>query len=165
MDSASVALRVATLADVPDIGGIEDRVFGNPWAPDAYAQEVERPTARVELAEVGGVVTGYSCTWWVSAGGETEGHLLRIAVAPEAQGRGVGRDLLAAVLTHGRARGVGATRVLLEVAHDNTRAIDLYEHAGFRTIGRRAGYYKAPPADAVVMECRLLPAAPACESP
>ncbi len=142
--------RVATASDVEAIVAIESRVFGNPWASTAYLDEIERPMAIVELA-VGddGSVLGYSCTWHVVAAGETEAHLLRIAVNPHLQRRGIGRDLLSAVLD--RATTEGAVRVLLEVGASNRPARTLYESAGFLEIGRRAGYYKAPPDDAVIM--------------
>jgi len=92
---------------------------------------------------------GFSCTWHVVAAGETEAHLLRIAVDPAFQRRGLGRDLLSAVLE--RASADGAVRTLLEVGASNRPARKLYEALGFSEIGRRAGYYKAPPDDAVVM--------------
>ena len=145
--------RIATASDVEAILDIESRVFGNPWASTAYLDEIERPMATVELAiGDGGRVLGYSGTWHVVAAGETEAHLLRIAVDPDVQRQGIGRDLLAAVL--GRATALGAVRVLLEVGASNRPARALYEAAGFTEIGRRAGYYKAPPDDAVVMARR-----------
>ncbi|MCR9164106.1 MAG: ribosomal protein S18-alanine N-acetyltransferase [Nannocystaceae bacterium] len=142
--------RIATASDLEAILRIESRVFGNPWAPRAYLDEIERPMAIVELAVAeDGAVSGYSCTWHVLAAGEMEAHLLRIAVDPDAQRRGIGRDLLGAVLE--RATAHGASRVLLEVGASNRAARALYDAAGFAEIGRRAGYYKAPPDDAVVM--------------
>jgi ribosomal protein S18 acetylase RimI-like enzyme len=56
-------------------------------------------------------------------------ELLAIAVAPEARGRGVGRELVAALTTEFRRRGVDAVRVV--VGADNAAAIALYEHCGF----------------------------------
>lgn len=145
-----IALRTATPDDLQAILRIEGLVFGNPWAPTAFADEIERPMAIVELAVDGsGSVVGYSCTWHVVAAGETEAHLLRIAVDPSLQRRGIGRDLLAAVTA--RASAEGATRVLLEVGASNLPARALYEALGFTEIGRRVGYYKVPPDDAVVM--------------
>ncbi|MGH1347294.1 MAG: ribosomal protein S18-alanine N-acetyltransferase [Nannocystales bacterium] len=142
--------RVATCDDLEAILRIESRVFGNPWAAKAYIDEIERPMATVELAvDAMGSVLGFSCTWHVVAAGETEAHLLRIAVDPAQQRKGIGRDLLAAVVE--RAGEAHATRVLLEVGAANRPARSLYEALGFAEIGRRVGYYKAPPDDAVVM--------------
>ncbi len=145
--------RVATASDVEAILAIESRVFGNPWASTAYLDEIERPMAIVDVAVAPGAgVVGFSCTWHVSAAGETEAHLLRIAVDPVRQRRGIGRDLLRGVLE--RARDTQVCRVLLEVGAANLPARRLYESLGFAEIGRRVAYYKAPPDDAVVMARR-----------
>lgn len=142
-------LRLATTDDLDAILDIESKVFGNPWAPRAFLDEIERPMAIVEVVAEESRVLGFSCTWHVVAAGETEAHLLRIAVDPEFQRRGLGRDLLSAVVQ--RAAAVGAVRLLLEVGASNRAARKLYEALGFAEIGRRAGYYKSPPDDAVVM--------------
>lgn len=153
----STLLRPATLDDLDAILAIEGQVFGRPWEANAWTQEIQRPFAHVDLAcGSDASVLGYACTWHVVAAGETEGHLLRIAVDPAHQRRGVGRDLLAAVLD--RASAVPVTRVLLEVGASNGPARRLYAAHGFMEIGRRAGYYKAPPDDAVVMQWRGVPA-------
>ncbi|MEM6296697.1 MAG: ribosomal protein S18-alanine N-acetyltransferase [Myxococcota bacterium] len=149
--------RSATLDDLDAIVAIERAVFGRPWEPKAWRQEIERPFAHVDVVcDADGAVVAYACTWHVVAAGETEAHLLRIAVGPSQQRRGLGRDLLAAVLERAAAEPV--TRVLLEVGASNAPAQRLYAAAGFAEIGRRAGYYKAPPDDAVVMEWRSMPA-------
>ena len=144
-----MTLRDAVPDDLDAILAIESKVFGNPWAPTAFLDEIERPMAIVELAVEEARILGFSCTWHVVAAGETEAHLLRIAVDPAFQRRGLGRDLLASVLRRASAHDAG--RVLLEVGASNLPARKLYEAAGFSEIGRRTGYYKAPPDDAVVM--------------
>jgi ribosomal protein S18 acetylase RimI-like enzyme len=57
-------------------------------------------------------------------------ELLAIAVAPECQGRGTGRQLVASFLEEVAARGSDAAYVV--VGSDNRPAIALYEQAGFR---------------------------------
>lgn len=57
------------------------------------------------------------------------GSFRHLAVAPAAQGRGVGRALIAAALD--RARAGGDRQVLVHVAEDNERALDLYVRLGF----------------------------------
>ena len=51
-------------------------------------------------------------------------------VAPGDRRRGTARRLLDAV--HDAARAAGACEVILSTAHDNTRAQNLYESAGYR---------------------------------
>ena len=65
---------------------------------------------------------------WFS--GPDEAGLRMLAVAPDAQGRGVGAALVAACL--GRATAAGKTRVFLHTTATMTTAHRLYERAGFR---------------------------------
>jgi len=75
------------------------------------------------------------------------------ATAPEARGRGVARALLAHSLATARARGFRAMQFNFVVA-TNTRAIDIWERAGFRVVGRLPGAFRHPRhgfVDALVM--------------
>ena len=68
-----------------------------------------------------------------------EAELLLLAVAPDQQGRGIGRLLLEQFVD--RARAAGASRVHLEV-RDGNPAVRMYRLAGFRPAGRRPNYYR-----------------------
>ena len=68
-----------------------------------------------------------------------EAELLLLAVAPDHQGRGIGRLLLEQFVE--RARAAGANRVHLEV-RDGNPAVRMYRLAGFRPAGRRPDYYR-----------------------
>jgi ribosomal-protein-alanine acetyltransferase len=143
-------LRPATSRDLDAIERIEVTSFGNPWPADVYAQEIERDVGHVDVAQsTQGEVIGVSCVWCVAG----ESHLLRIATAPAYRGVGVGRDLLAAAIA--RARDAACESMTLEVASSNAAAVQLYVQAGFCVIGRREGYYRAPPDDALVMRVQL----------
>ena len=83
--------------------------------------------------------------------------MLTIAVAPDAQRAGLGRNLIQACIDG--AQTDGASRLFLEVSAGNTPALGLYARTGFRECGRRPGYYLRPDGtreDAVIME-RILP--------
>jgi ribosomal-protein-alanine N-acetyltransferase len=62
----------------------------------------------------------------------SDGYVQRLAVRPEAQGRGLG----AALVTDGCnwLRGRGATRAYVNTQTDNDRAYALYERVGFRPL-------------------------------
>ena len=65
--------------------------------------------------------------------------VLAIAVAPEEQGRGVGRALMRAAEHHARARGA---RVLqLCTAEANVAALDLFHKSGLSIVRRMPRYY------------------------
>lgn len=85
-----------------------------------------------------------------------EGHLLNISVRSDMQRLGFGRALLDRVVS--MARELGLTSILLEVRPSNARAINIYSHYGFVSIGRRKAYYPAPDnsrEDAIVMRLSL----------
>jgi len=77
--------------------------------------------------------------------------LMNVAVAPQWQGQGYGRKLVAHLVAECKARQV--TQIWLEVRASNRTAIQLYESLGFTQKGLRKGYYPAEPVseDAVVM--------------
>lgn len=75
-----------------------------------------------------------------------------LAVAPEAQGRGLGRQLLGLIEQESRHRG--AEDLLLEVRADNPQAQRLYLRTGFETIHQRRQYYPDG-GDAWIMRKRL----------
>jgi ribosomal-protein-alanine N-acetyltransferase len=91
---------------------------------------------------------------------EDEAEVLTLAVTPLARRKGLGRRLTnSAELL---AAQKGAADLFLEVAADNSAAIALYESAGFRQAGLRAGYYPRPAGgtvDALILKKRLTPPA------
>ena len=76
-----------------------------------------------------------------------------LAVAPAAQGQGLGRRLLDALVAEARRRDAG--EVLLEVRAENAAALALYTAAGFERIGVRRGYYQPGGTDALVLRLRI----------
>lgn len=64
---------------------------------------------------------------------------LGMAVAPEAQGRGVGKALMAALIDYAD-NWAQVLRIELGVFVDNERAISLYKRFGFEIEGRQRGY-------------------------
>jgi ribosomal protein S18 acetylase RimI-like enzyme len=69
--------------------------------------------------------------------------ILRMYVAAEAAGRGIGRALLARAL--GQAQQMpGVTKVNLTVAAHNERAVGLYTSAGFREFAREHDAFRDP---------------------
>ncbi|WP_053387636.1 mycothiol synthase [Leucobacter japonicus] len=82
-------------------------------------------------------------TWIKTVRGETvETELYAVGVRPEFAGRGIGRLLLEATLA--RMAQHSPDRVSLYVDGENTRAVELYERAGF-TIDSRSRQWRRPP--------------------
>lgn len=82
-----------------------------------------------------------------------EAELESIAVASEAQRRGIGGQLLGHLLT--ALKKLSVTRVNLEVRATNLPALALYRRHGLREAGRRVAYYGDPVEDAVLMNLDL----------
>ncbi|MFZ2486747.1 MAG: GNAT family N-acetyltransferase [Anaerolineae bacterium] len=74
---------------------------------------------------------GYACA---DVFDET-GQIIRLAVHPAAQGRGIGRALLNAAV--GYCAAAGARRCIINTQRSNTASLHLYETYGFRRVGPR----------------------------
>jgi ribosomal-protein-alanine N-acetyltransferase len=84
-----------------------------------------------------------------------EAELLTIAVAPDHQGKGIGRLLMAKWMAQA---GATANEAFLEVAADNASACALYASSGFAPAGLRRAYYPragTKAVDAVLMRAPL----------
>ena len=81
------------------------------------------------------------------------GELESVAVGVSTRRSGVGRMLCEAVIRWCVERG--ATEVELEVRVGSVGAIALYRGLGFVAVGKRAGYYRDPVEDALLMQLRL----------
>jgi ribosomal-protein-alanine N-acetyltransferase len=145
-------LRPMRGSDLEAVMAIERRAYPFPWTQGIFRDCLQAGYPCWVLLD-GDVVLGYGVVS-IAAG---EAHVLNICVAPEAQGRGLGRRLLRALVRI--ARGQGAERVFLEVRPSNAQAIALYHDEGFNEIGRRPRYYPAENGreDAIVMAMELLP--------
>ena len=70
----------------------------------------------------------------LTAEGELSYELAKMAVSPQAQGRGIGRSLCLAAIEY--ARQVGAKVVWLESNRILTPALTMYANVGFREVPR-----------------------------
>lgn len=113
---------------------IEHRAHDYPWSDKVMLRYLQKPDA-VILLEQGGVHCGHAVVSLVL----DEAELLMITIAPEYQGKGLGKKLLEYTMQQLRERG--ATCMFLEVRESNQPAIALYEAIGFCETGRRSGYY------------------------
>lgn len=134
-------LRPMTLADLEPVYAVEQRAYSFPWSRGNLHDSLQAGHAAWLLEEVtagGGTrLVGYL----LAMHGFEEMHLLNITVAPEHQGQGHGRRLLAHLL--GLARQAQVPTLWLEVRESNHRARRLYESQGYVTVGLRKAYYPA----------------------
>jgi ribosomal protein S18 acetylase RimI-like enzyme len=136
----STPVRTAAPADLDALVALELRAFsGDRMSRVQYRRHLASPRAAVLVAGTADEgLLGSALVFFRK--GSTLARLYSIATAPAARGQGVGAGLLAAAEQAARRRGCRALR--LEVRVDNAAAIGLYERAGYRRIGRYAGYYE-----------------------
>ena len=150
-ESGTLSTIPATLADLDGLVHIEEQSFSAPWSRKMFEAELTgNPFAQLWTAwspgHLGGPdLIGYVCFWVVFE----ELRLMNLAVISSWRRRGAGRELVRRVLAWGRDNG--ARRALLEVRASNIAAMQLYQQAGFRVLGRRERYYTNPIEDAVLM--------------
>ncbi|WP_339830099.1 ribosomal protein S18-alanine N-acetyltransferase [uncultured Arenimonas sp.] len=139
-------------ADVEAVSAIEKRAYPFPWSPGIF-RDCLRAGHHCWLLESPQVLLGYG----VLSAAAGEAHLLNLCIAPEHQGHGHGRRLLARMID--LARWNRAAQVFLEVRPSNPRAIALYREYGFNEIGLRPNYYPSSKGreDAIVMAMELVP--------
>jgi ribosomal-protein-alanine N-acetyltransferase len=109
------------------IEALDGEVFSQAWGPVADHERIW-------------AVEGEAFARWsvIPAAGEAE--LLRVAVAPAARRKGLGRELLRGCEAALRLAGIGALRLEVRVSNDAARS--LYESEGWRMEGLRPRYYR-----------------------
>jgi [ribosomal protein S18]-alanine N-acetyltransferase len=125
--------------DLPDVLALERRLFGDDaWSEATWWGELAQSGSRRYLIQrdpASGAVRGYA---GVAVNG-SDADVMTVAVAPDAQGQGLGGRLVQALVD--AAADAGASQLLLEVRADNVPAQRLYARTGFERIAVRRGYY------------------------
>lgn len=141
----------ARTADLEEIHALEEAAFDRPqrWSREAWQAELGNADRLVLVRhDARGLVIGVAT---FSLAGDMA-DLLRVIVAPDSRGRGIGGSLVRAGMEW--AKAVGAGRMLLEVRPDNAPAVRTYQRLGFSTLDRRRDYYGSG-VDALVMAVKL----------
>ena len=150
---SAVRIRRMAGADLDRVVAIADSLGTAPqWSRLAYVDAIVidgTPRRIALIAEIDALVVGFLVASVVAPQAELES----IAVAGEAQGRGLGTALLEALIAELRLAGAGELE--LEVRESNRAAAAFYARAGFREVGRRRGYYREPVEDAVLLRLAL----------
>lgn len=135
--------------DIPQMAEIEKLVFPTPWSEHAFRSELSDNALAVYLIlvpeEEPDKVIGYGGMWQIF----DEAHITNVAIHPDHQGKKLGRFLIHAMIQWAWSNQM--SHMTLEVRPSNKPAIALYEAAGFRSVGRRPGYYEDNGEDAIVM--------------
>ncbi len=121
-----VRLRPYQPADIPQLVEIDRLCFDELWRHDGPAFiEIAAAYPYFVVAEDETGILGYQFNIVDS----TIGYLVRIAVHPRAQGKGIGVRLMAEAIHYFQHHDV--SRIILNTEEENTRAHRLYEYFGF----------------------------------
>lgn len=140
-------LRAARWSDIAALAALEAELFAHDaWSEQTWWAELAgRPRRDYVVLDDGAGVVGY-------AGLDHRGDVadvMTVAVAPRAQGLGLGRRLLDELEVRAVARGTAS--VMLEVRADNTAARALYQRSGYEVLSTRRRYYQPGDVDALVL--------------
>lgn len=129
-------IREAHVEDISQLLDIEHYCYDDPWPREAFEEEIGNGVAGIGMvAEDDGIIVGFITGLTMAQ--ELQVH--NIAVHPDYQGRGIGRQLMEAVDDLGRAGDY--KRISLEVRRDNDIACKLYLSLGFKAVGTRKDFY------------------------
>ncbi len=135
--SLSVRIRPMTFDDLHMVAKIDAAAFGLIWRNSYDSVNLSfRQSALATVAEDDSGVKGYQ----ISTASPMGGHLARLAVLPEAQGRGIGYTLVRDALDQFERRG--ALRVTVNTQEENLVSLSLYAKLGFRLTGEKYPVYQ-----------------------
>ena len=138
-----IALRPYRASDEDAAIALWQRTWQEAYPQIAFAKRVEWwrgrwrndlvPVADIVIAQDGTALVGFVTI------DRRSGYLDQLAVAPEAWGTGVGRQLLE------EAKRLSPAGIVLHVNKDNARAIRFYEKAGFGIAGEDRNPHSGAP--------------------
>ncbi len=147
--TTSLTLRPMAAADVPRVGQIDMRAFGEGgWPATAFADELHNNRlARYFVLDPGEgrPLQGYLGCWALA----DALHIVTVAVDPTYQRRGLGEILVQQALD--LAHKLGVDEVTLECRESNEPALKLYRKYQFKQAGRRRRYYQDNKEDALIL--------------
>ena len=149
MPKSDVALRLMEYSDVDAVVALERECFTDAWSENMIREELDNEFCYMYVAEINGNVVGYAGVQMIL----DEGYITNVAVTESKRRCGIGRALVGRLVEAAKERELAF--LTLEVRRSNASAITLYESFGFKLEGVRAGYYKNPIEDALLMTLRF----------
>lgn len=119
-------IRPAVPADLPQILEIERRCFDKQWRQGYFCPAFLDSFFVYEEDRILGFIIACTC----EAG--NKGTIMRVAVHPEAQGRGIATQLMAQALATLKAKNISAVELDVETTKPEVKR--LYEKLGFSTV-------------------------------
>jgi ribosomal protein S18 acetylase RimI-like enzyme len=131
-----IHIRKMTEADLPQVVETDNAAFHPLWHNSFETLQLAFSQALfATVAESPDGIFGYQ----ISTGHGQRAHLARLAVRPEAQGRGTGRALLSDLFTKVTRNGI--VRLSVNTQSDNLTSLSLYQKMGFNRTGEEYPVY------------------------
>lgn len=132
-----IRLRTMEIGDIPRVALVDSAAFDLLWQNSEQSLNLAFDQASlVTVALYEGEIVGYQLSTTNIIGG----HLARLAVLPELQGKGIGRSLVSDMIHRFTKKGIHSISV--NTQSDNTASLCLYKSAGFIETGERFPVYK-----------------------
>jgi len=149
-----IRLRAAEKSDLPRLFELDQVCFpaGIAYCEADFRWLLRSSQVTAVVAEEDELLAGFAIAQSKQIQGALAGQIVTLDVAPDFRRRGVGQILMDAIEVG--LCTAGAESLRLEVAVDNSAALNFYRKRGFEAVGRIPGYYRAN-LDAIVMEKRL----------
>ncbi len=133
---SGISIRRMTLHDLPVVVDVDAAAFEPLWrnSLDALTKAYSQAVYATVAEDANGII-GYQ----LSTGNPPGAHLARLAVRPDAQGRGIGAALVSDLIL--RIRQSGGTRITVNTQSDNSTSLALYQRLGFQRTGEQYPVY------------------------
>ncbi len=133
----SIHIRPMTLDDIDKVTQIDSDSFSPLWQiSNEYLRIAYYQANIATVAEFEGKVSGFQISTATSVGG----HLARLAVSPNLQGRGIAYALLHDLVHQFKRRG--ALSITVNTQENNLASLSLYKKAGFVFTGEKYPVYE-----------------------
>jgi ribosomal-protein-alanine N-acetyltransferase len=133
----SIHIRPMTLDDIDKVTQIDSDSFSPLWQiSNEYLRIAYYQANIATVAEFEGKVSGFQISTATSVGG----HLARLAVSPNLQGRGIAYALLHDLVHQFKRRG--ALSITVNTQENNHASLALYKKAGFMFTGEKYPVYE-----------------------
>ncbi len=132
----NIKLRAMTPDDLPRVVEVDSAAFEPLWRNSfAALSKAYSQASYASIAEDASDMLGYQLSTGTSLGA----HLARLAVRPEAQGRGLGAALVGDLMRQMQKNG--GSRLTVNTQEDNEASLALYHRIGFRRTGEQFPVY------------------------
>jgi ribosomal-protein-alanine N-acetyltransferase len=129
-------LRAMTFDDLPRVVEVDNAAFEPLWRNSLPAlSKAYSQASHAFIIESGSDMLGYQ----LSTGAPLGAHLARLAVRPDAQGRGIGAALVCDLID--RILNSGGSRLTVNTQANNAASLALYHKLGFRHTGEQFPVY------------------------